>query len=146
MNEEHIEERIIHDLPKLQVEGSRTTGAYGFPEGNKGNITLRNSDKPKYAICYWYIDFSERDNLPLISMDANKGDIILSADFTTDYARYGISPRIIDEDSSASRFYQEIFRRIRKGEKLRPIALAVSGDDYKIRHNQVGKMKKDSQL
>ena len=141
LKEYYVEEHIAHGLPQKNDLSIPNFGVYDLAQGCRGGYGLRNGNHPKKAICYWYFDLFDRDNKSLMELDTNKGDVLLTADFTTDFSSYGISPRLIAECCEGSRFYQRIYELSHTKMSVRDIAKKVSTENMSIRGNSVCVMK-----
>ena len=147
LSENEIEEKFTHELPKPKTGDLQTSGVYDLQEGKRGTSTLRNENNTKKVICYWYIDLYDRQNINLLYEEYETSDLIVTADFVTDFSKYDCEPdNVVTVNTKESKFYQSIFELIRGGESLRSISDTVSNVDFKISHTQVGELKKIMEL
>ena len=142
--ENEIEEKVTHDLPKKNPEDLRQSEVYDSMQGLSGIPSLRNESKTKKAICYWYIDLYDRQNLNLLYEEYETSDLIVTSDFVTNFSKYDCEPDyVFTENTEESKFYQNIFELIRSGEySLKEIAESVSTDNFSISHTQIATFKK----
>ena len=142
--ENEIEEKVTHELPKKNPEDLRQSEVYDSMQGLSGIPSLRNESKTKKAICYWYIDLYDRQNLNLLYEEYETSDEIVTSDFVTNFSKYDCEPDyVVTENTKESKFYQNIFELIRSGEySLKEIAESVSTDNFSISHTQIGTLKK----
>ena len=89
----------------------------------------------------------DRQNINLLYEEYETSDLIVTADFVSDFTNYDCEPDyVVTENTKESKFYQDIFRLIRSGESLRSISDTVSNVDFKISHTQVGELKKNVEV
>ena len=143
-----IEEKFTHELPKPKTEDLQTSGVYDLPEGLWGTPTLRNENNTKKVICYWYIDLFDRQNINLLYEEYETSDLIVTADFVTDFTKYDCEPDyVVTENTKESKFYQQLFILIREGGySYREISDLVCTNELNISHTQIGEMKKIMEL
>jgi len=143
--ESEIDEKFTHELPKPKTEDLQTSGVYDLPEGLWGTPSLRNESKTKKAICYWYIDLYDRQNLNLLYEEYETSDEIVTSDFVTNFSKYDCEPDyVVTENTKQSKFYQNIFELIRSGEyslKQMENIFKIRTDNLRISDSQIGKMK-----
>ena len=143
-----IEEKFTHELPKPKTEDLQTSGVYDLQEGKRGTSTLRNENNTKKVICYWYIDLYDRQNINLLYEEYETSDLIVTADFVSDFTKYDCEPDyVVTENTKESKFYQQLFILIREGGySFREISELVCTDNFKISHTQVGELKKNVEV
>ena len=148
LSENEIEEKLTHELPKPKTEDLQTSGVYDLPEGLWGTPTLRNENNTKKVICYWYIDLYDRQNINLLYEEYETSDLIVTADFVSDFTKYDCEPDyVVTENTKESKFYQQLFILIREGGySYREISDLVCTNELKISHTQVGELKKNVEV
>jgi len=148
LSENEIEEKFTHELPKPKTEDLQTSGVYDLQEGKRGTSTLRNENNTKKVICYWYIDLYDRQNINLLYEEYETSDLIVTADFVSDFTKYDCEPDyVVTENTKESKFYQDIFKMIRGGEySYREISDLICTKELNISHTQIGELKKIVEL
>ena len=148
LSENEIQEKFTHELPKPKTEDLQTSGVYDLQEGKRGTSTLRNENNTKKVICYWYIDLYDRQNINLLYEEYETSDLIVTADFVTDFSKYDCEPdNVVTENTKESKFYQQLFILIREGGySYREISDLVCTNELNISHTQVGELKKNVEV
>lgn len=142
--ENEIAEKLTHDLPKKNPEDLRQSDVYDLMQGASGIPNLKNEGNTKKVVCYWYIDLFDKENINLLYDDYETSDLIVTADFVTDFSKYDCEPDVVvTENTKESKFYQNICELIRSDEhSYKEIAESVSTDNFRISHTQIGTFKK----
>ena len=110
LSENEIEEKFTHELPKKNPQDLRQSEVYDLMQGLSGIPNLKNESNTKKAICYWYIDLYDRQNINLLYEEYETSDLIVTADFVTDFSKYDCEPDdVVTENTKESKFYQQLF-------------------------------------
>jgi hypothetical protein len=136
-----IEEKWTEPLPTKSILELQGSGVDELPEGLWGKPSIKNKKNCKVRL-YWYLDFSNRHMIDVLSDVCEPLDTLITADITCDFSKYDISPELIYEQTMEAMFYQKIFKLIKEGLSSWKISEAVSNEQFKISHNQVNEMRK----